>query len=103
MTVTKSGPANKNSIRKVQLIPRSSHSEQVRLVNTSLPGIKVISRKDLWNDFRNRLKINNYEIGLLANDLNKLAQRIQPVIINIIDTVEGIIISFRKALHMDSK
>ena len=72
-------------------------------MNTSLPGIKVIARKDLWNDFRNRLKINNYEIGLLANDLNKLAQRIQPVIINVIDTVEGIIISFRKALHMDSK
>ena len=98
MTVTKSSPANKNSIRKVQLIPRSSHSEQVRLVNTSLSGIKVIARKDLWNDFRNRLKINNYEIGLLANDLNKLAQRIQPVIINIIDTVEGIIISFRKII-----
>ena len=72
-------------------------------MNTSLPGIKVIARKDLWNDFRNRLKINNYEIGLLANDLNKLAQRIQPMIINVIDTVEGIIISFRKALHMDSK
>ncbi len=72
-------------------------------MNTSLPGIKVIARKDLWNDFRNRLKINNYEIGLLANDLNKLAQRIQPVIINVIDTVEGIIISFRKAMHMDSE
>ena len=70
-------------------------------MNTSLPGIKVIARKDLWNDFRNRLKINNYEIGLLANDLNKLAQRIQPVIINVIDAVEGIITSFRKALHMD--
>ena len=103
MTVTKSSPANKNSIRKVQLIPRSSHSEQVSLVNTSLPGKKVIARKDLWNDFRNRLKINNYEIGLLANDLNKLAQRIQPEIINVIDALEGIIISFRKALHMDSK
>ena len=72
-------------------------------MNTSLPGITVIARKDLWNDFRNRLKINNYEIGLLANDLNKLAQRIQPVIINAIDTVEGIIISFRKAMHMDSE
>ena len=71
-------------------------------MNTSLPGIKVIARKDLWNDFRNRLKINNYEIGLLANDLNKLAQRIQPLIINAIDTVEGVISSFRKALHMDS-
>ena len=103
MTVTKSSPANKNSIRKVQLIPRSSHSDQVRLVNTSLPGIKVIARKDLWNDFRNRLKINNHEIGLLANDLNKLAQSIQQVIVNVIDTVEGIITSIRKGLHMDSK
>ena len=70
-------------------------------MNTSLPGIKVIARKDLWNDFKKKKKINNYEIGLLASDLNKLAERIQPVIINVIDTVEGIIRSFRKALHMD--
>ena len=41
-------------------------------VKSHLPDIQLISRDALWEDFRNRVKINNYEVNEVFNDLKSV-------------------------------
>ena len=41
-------------------------------VKSHLPDIQLISRDALWEDFRNRVKINNYEVNEAINDLKNV-------------------------------
>ena len=41
-------------------------------VKSHLPNIQLISRDALWEDFRARVKINNYEVKEAFNDLKSV-------------------------------
>ena len=41
-------------------------------VQSHLPDIQLIDRNALWEDFNNRMKINNYEVSQAMKDLKKL-------------------------------
>jgi len=65
-----------------------------------MPGVKVIARQDLWNDFRNRLRINNYEVRLLTIDLKNLFIWINKNTLRLINAVDNAIGIIRKTLNM---
>ena len=41
-------------------------------VQSHLPDVQLIDRNALWEDFNNRMKINNYEVKEVMKDLKKL-------------------------------
>ena len=41
-------------------------------VQSHLPDIQLIDRNALWEDFNNRMKINNYEVSKAMEDLRKV-------------------------------
>ena len=49
-------------------------------VQSHLPDIQVIDRDSLWEDFQNRLKINNYEVREALADLNKVIKQMKPYV-----------------------
>ena len=61
-------------------------------VQSHLPDIQLIDRNALWEDFQNRLKINNYEINQAMEDLKKVVSQSQPYIDKVVTKVK----EFRK-------
>ena len=45
-------------------------------VQSHLPEVQLISKDALWEDFQNRLKINNYEVNQAMEDLKKVVKQI---------------------------
>ena len=43
-------------------------------VQSHLPDIQLIERNALWDDFQNRMKINNYEVGKAMEDLKNVVE-----------------------------
>ena len=43
-------------------------------VKSHLPDIQLISKDALWEDFQNRVKINNYEIKAAMEDLKSVVE-----------------------------
>ena len=41
-------------------------------VQSHLPDIQLIERNALWEEFKNRIKINNYEVSQAMSDLKKV-------------------------------
>ena len=46
--------------------------ETLTKVQSHLPDIQLIDRNALWEEFNNRMKINNYEIKQAMKDLKKV-------------------------------
>ena len=44
-------------------------------VQSHLSDIQLIDRNALWEDFKNRLKINNREVGYAMQDLKKVVNQ----------------------------
>ena len=66
-----------------ELKPRPVHPSTVKkvtLVETQLEGVYVIEAKVLWQDFRNRMKINNYEVKALFNQSKELFNQTKELI-----------------------
>ena len=49
-------------------------------VQSHLPEVQLIDRNDLWDDFRNRMKINNYELKQAMEDLKGVVKATQPYV-----------------------
>ena len=47
-------------------------------VQSHLPDIQLIDRDSLWEDFQNRLKINNYEVKEAMKDLREVVKAMTP-------------------------
>ena len=43
-------------------------------VRSHLPDIQLISKDALWEDFQNRVKINNYELKAAMEDLKSVVE-----------------------------
>ena len=46
--------------------------ETLTKVQSHHPDIQLIERNALWEDFKNRVKINNYEVSQAMKDLKKV-------------------------------
>ena len=46
--------------------------ETLTKVQSHLPDVQLIDRNALWEDFKNRVKINNYEVSQAMEDLKKV-------------------------------
>ena len=46
--------------------------ETLTKVQSHLPDVQLIDRNALWEDFTNRMKINNYEVTQAMKDLKKV-------------------------------
>ena len=46
--------------------------ETLTKVQSHLPDVQLIDRNALWEDFKNRMKINNYEVTQAMKDLKKV-------------------------------
>ena len=44
-------------------------------VQSHLPDVQLIDRNALWEDFNNRMKINNYEVSKALEDLRKVVDQ----------------------------
>ena len=46
--------------------------ETLTKVQSHLPDVQLIDRNALWEDLKNRIKINNYEVSQAMKDLKKV-------------------------------
>ena len=44
-------------------------------VQSHLPDVQLIDRNALWEDLKNRIKINNYEVSQAMEDLKKVVTK----------------------------
>ena len=59
-------------------------------VQSHLPDIQLIDRNALWEDFQNRLKINNYEVSQAMKDLKEVVKKSQPYIEKVVTKVKEV-------------
>ena len=59
-------------------------------VQSHLPDVQLIDRNDLWEDFQNRLKINNYEVRQAMEDLKKVVKASQPYVDRVVTKVKEV-------------
>ena len=59
-------------------------------VQSHLPDVQLIDRNALWEDFQNRLKINNYEVRQAMEDLKKVVKQSQPYIDKVVTKVKEV-------------
>ena len=59
-------------------------------VQSHLPDIQLIDRNALWEDFRNRVKINNYEVSQAMKDLKEVVKKTQPYIEKVVTKVKEV-------------
>ncbi len=62
--------------------------ETLTKVPSHLPDIQLIDRDALWEDFRNRIRINNYEMQQVMEDLKKVVRASQPYVVKAVDKVK---------------
>ena len=57
-------------------------------VQSHLDDVQLISRNALWEDFKNRIKINNYECKQVMADLKKVVKASQPYVDKAVNKVK---------------
>ena len=74
--------------------PKVTITEQLPVtltkVQSHLPQYQLISRNALWEDFQNRLKINNYECKEALADLKKVVKASQPYVDRVVTKVKEV-------------
>ena len=67
---------NKQVIRKSKTMTEQTTTPQtLTKVLSHLPDIQLIERNALWEDFKNRMKINNYEVNEALKDLKNVVNK----------------------------
>ena len=56
------------------VIPTEQTPVTLTKVQSQLPDVQLISRDALWEDFQNRVKINNYEVQEALKDLKSVVE-----------------------------
>ena len=57
------------------VLPKEDQPVTITKVQSHLPDVQLIDRNALWEDFQNRLKINNYEVKQAMDDLRNVVQQ----------------------------
>jgi len=64
----------------VDITEQPKSTQVYNKVQSHLPDIQLIDRNALWDDFKNRVKINNYECREALADLKRVVKQSQPYI-----------------------
>ena len=72
MATLKPKPVYKKTVTKKTMTEQTKPSLPKPYVQSHLSDIQLIERNALWEDFKNRMKINNREVGYAMQDLKKV-------------------------------
>ena len=64
---------------------QSSTLQTLTKVQSHHPDVQLIDRNALWEDFKNRLKINNYEVSQAMKDLKEVVNETHKVALPYVD------------------
>ena len=59
--------------------------ETLTKVQSHLPDVQLIDRNALWEDLKNRIKINNYEVSQAMKDLKEVVNETHKVALPYVD------------------
>ena len=73
-TSLKPRPVYKKTVTKKKTMTEQTKPslETLTKVQSHHPDVQLIDRNALWEDFKNRVKINNYEVTQAMQDLKKV-------------------------------
>ncbi len=68
------GKPKKRTVTKTKTMTEQTTPslETLTKVQSHLPDVQLIDRNALWEDLKNRVKINNYEVSQAMQDLKKV-------------------------------
>ena len=70
------GKPKKRTVTKTKtMTEQTTQLETITKVKSHLPEIQLIEREVLWEDFKNRIKINNYECRQAMADLKSVVNQ----------------------------
>ena len=72
--------------------------ETLTKVQSHLPDVQLIDRNALWEDLKNRVKINNYECRQAMQDLKKVVTETHKLASPYVDKAVGKVKDFRSNL-----
>ena len=75
MATLKPKPVYKKTVTKKTMTEQTKPSLPKPYVQSHLSDIQLIDRNALWDDFKNRMKINNREVGYAMKDLKKVVHQ----------------------------
>ncbi len=76
MATLKPKPVYKKTVTKKTMTEQTTPQlETVTKVQSHLPDIQLLERDVLWEDFKNRIKINNYECRQAMVDLKQVVNK----------------------------
>ena len=75
----------KTVIQKKTMTEQSSTLQTLTKVQSHHPDVQLIDRNALWEDFKNRLKINNYEVSQAMQDLKEVVNETHKVALPYVD------------------
>ena len=64
---------------------QTSTLQTLTKVKSHHPDIQLIERNALWEDFKNRVKINNYEVSQAMKDLKEVVNQTHKVALPYVD------------------
>ena len=77
---------NKQVVRKSKTMTEQSSTPQtLTKVKSHLPNVQLIDRNALWEDFTNRMKINNYEVSEAMKDLKQVVNHTHKLALPYVD------------------
>ena len=75
MATLKPKPVYKKTVTKKTMTEQTKPSLPKPYVQSHLSDIQLIERNALWEDFKNRMKINNREVGYAMQDLKQVVNK----------------------------
>ena len=76
MATLKPKPVYKKTVTKKTMTEQTKPPLQtLTKVQSHLPDVQLIERDALWEEFRNRMKINNYEVKAAMDDLKQVVHK----------------------------
>ena len=78
---------------------QSSTPQTLTKVQSHLPNVQLIERNALWEDFKNRMKINNYEVSRAMEDLKKVVVASQPYVNKAVNYSKDAVDNLRSKLN----
>jgi len=76
--------------KKKTMTEQPTTNETLTKVQSHLADIQLIDRNALWEDFTNRCKINNYEVGEVMKDLKRVVKASQPHVEKLVNKVKDL-------------
>ena len=86
----------KQVVRKSKtMTEQTSTPTTLTKVQSHLPDVQLIERDALWEDFKNRMKINNYEVSVALKDLKQVVDETHKLALPYVDKAVKRVNEFR--------